>query len=399
MSGWRARPFPRAVGEATLLFGLSRLWVSAFLYLAHSQRSFLAAVDGGWVGVAHWWLNPWTTYDSQWFVAIALQGYTSELSTTFFPLYPFLLRLAGPDEVRVAVWGLLLSNVAFLLALVGLYRLTEEELGVEVARWATLTLAFFATSVYFGAVYSESLFLCCLVWAFFFARRRRWLAAGLLACLASLTRNAGVVITLALLLEYGRLVGRKNARLVEVMLLLAPLLLFFEIQGYFAWRFDDALPSVVQQTAYNRAPMWPWVPVWRDLLATVTLADIDGSTPFALLLSTMVYVATRLLNLVATLLAFLLLFLFRKRLPPAYILLTWSILLMHLTYGRLLPAHTLSAARYLSATFPFVQAVALAVVAVHTRVDQRLLLPLFVTAYLLLNAVTTYLFGMKLFLG
>src|SRR5262245_17225291 len=80
-------------------FLLSRVWVALFVYLGHARRPFLAPVLGGWEGVANWWLNPWTTYDSQWFLRIATTGY-EPLTASFFPLYSLLLKPTGPDPVR-----------------------------------------------------------------------------------------------------------------------------------------------------------------------------------------------------------------------------------------------------------------------------------------------------------
>ena len=64
----------------------------------------------------------------------------------------------------------LVSLAAFLGALVLLHRLTELELGRRLARPTLLLLAVFPAAVYFGAPYSESLFLLLAVGAFYAAR-------------------------------------------------------------------------------------------------------------------------------------------------------------------------------------------------------------------------------------
>ena len=53
----------------------SRLLCSGLVYFGHSKRTFLSPVPGGWEGIENWWLNPWTTYDSQWYLQIAVDGY------------------------------------------------------------------------------------------------------------------------------------------------------------------------------------------------------------------------------------------------------------------------------------------------------------------------------------
>lgn len=77
---------------------ISRLICIMFVYLGHAQRVYLQQVPGGWEGVANWWLNPWTTYDSRLFLDIAANGYR-EITTPFYPLYPALLNLSGKTDV------------------------------------------------------------------------------------------------------------------------------------------------------------------------------------------------------------------------------------------------------------------------------------------------------------
>ena len=73
---------------------LSRLWVALFAYVGHAQRPFLAPISGGWEGVANWWLNPWTTYDSSMFLRLAAAGY--ELRS-FDPVKDYLIAQAALD--------------------------------------------------------------------------------------------------------------------------------------------------------------------------------------------------------------------------------------------------------------------------------------------------------------
>ena len=61
-------------------------------------------------------------------------------------------------------------------------------------------LALFPAAVYFGAPYSESLFLLVSVGAFYAARTGHWAWAGALAAAASATRSAGLVLLVPLFL-------------------------------------------------------------------------------------------------------------------------------------------------------------------------------------------------------
>src|SRR4029079_1806923 len=66
------------------------------------------------------------------------------------------------------------------------------------ARPVLLLLALCPAAVYFGAPYSESLFLLLSVGAFYTARTGRWAWAGALAACAAATRSAGIVLLLPL---------------------------------------------------------------------------------------------------------------------------------------------------------------------------------------------------------
>jgi hypothetical protein len=146
---------------------------------------------------------PAVRWDSNWYVDIAQHGYRHEsVEPAFFPLYPLLMRGLGEVVGSVVVAGVAISLVAFFVALVLLHRLTELELGPEVARRAPLLLALFPTSLFFSAVYTEALFLALELGAFVAARRGRWALAGALGGLGAATRNTGWLLAPVLLALY-----------------------------------------------------------------------------------------------------------------------------------------------------------------------------------------------------
>jgi Gpi18-like mannosyltransferase len=107
--------------------------------------------------VENYWLNPWTYFDSRFFLGIAGHGYTPE-TTAFFPLYPLLLRLFAPSETAMALCGVLVSNLALAVALPLFYALTVRDFSRDTANRATWLLAFFPTTVFFSALYTEAVF-------------------------------------------------------------------------------------------------------------------------------------------------------------------------------------------------------------------------------------------------
>ncbi len=151
-------------------------------------------------------VSPLARWDSAWYLAIAQGGYDhSPERTTFFPLYPLLVRGVGEVLRSNLIAGVVVSLGCFAVGLVVLYRLTALELGDERARICVMLLAFCPMAYFFSAVYTESLFLALSVGCIYQARRGRWALASVLGALAAASRNTGVVliVPIVLLFLYG----------------------------------------------------------------------------------------------------------------------------------------------------------------------------------------------------
>jgi hypothetical protein len=187
--------------------------------------------------VADHLLSPLARWDAVWYLTIARSGYVGESPgipapppkrrAGFFPVYPGLVHaLAGFSESSAAllVSALVLSLAAFLGALWLLYRLAELEAGPSVGRAAVYLLAFSPMAFFFSAPYTESLFLLLSIGALYAGRRDSWAAAGILAGIASATRNAGVLLIapLAIMYLFPRDAPRRPLRPDAAFLLLAP---------------------------------------------------------------------------------------------------------------------------------------------------------------------------------
>ncbi len=167
------------------------------------QKVFL----GG--GLKNYLLSPslwaWLNFDGQHYLSLAYRGY-QPLTHFYFPVYPlitrFLARLMAGDYLSYVYSGLLISNFSFFLAILGLGKLFSLNYKKKIVLTAILLILLFPTSFYFASFYTESLFLCLVVWSFYFARRKKWLLAGILGAIASGTRLAGIVLFPALFLEF-----------------------------------------------------------------------------------------------------------------------------------------------------------------------------------------------------
>ncbi len=153
----------------------------------------------GW----HNLFTSWERWDGLWFLRIASAGYAvGDGSAAFFPLYPLIVRgfsfALGGHPLGAA---LIVSNVSCLAAMVTVFRLTEFEFDARRARNTIVLMSLFPTAFFFLAPYTESLFLLLAAGSIYAARRERWILAGLLGALASLTRSVGLVLILVLAAE------------------------------------------------------------------------------------------------------------------------------------------------------------------------------------------------------
>jgi hypothetical protein len=158
------------------------------------------------------WIWGFGNFDGVHYLRIAQSGYSAQYSQAFFPLYPLLIRIfnflpkGGLDssiytDPSYFYTGMLLSVAFFIPALYFLFKLWSQEYDSKVANIAILLLLSFPTAFYFGAIYSESLFLLLTVLVFWFVRKDKFLLAGVFAALASATKIQGVLLFIFLALE------------------------------------------------------------------------------------------------------------------------------------------------------------------------------------------------------
>ncbi len=183
--------YDQAVRDASLAFVLSRIPVVVLMGIAPFVL-IPGRADHGEVPLKA--LAGFTRWDGAHYLEIARNGYRG-VDTAFFPLYPTLIRLLGSLVHSDVIAGLVISNVAFFVALVVMRRLvaieTEDE---ELAQRAVYYLAIFPTAMFFSALYGESLFLCLSLLFFYALRTQRMLLAGAMGGLAATTRSEGILL-------------------------------------------------------------------------------------------------------------------------------------------------------------------------------------------------------------
>jgi hypothetical protein len=149
-----------------------------------------------------------SVWDGRWYLLIAQHGYPARMYQeglgsrwAFFPAFPAVIR--GVAEVT----RLSLPDAAFLAAFVfgltatlAVWLAVRETFGAQIANLATLLFVFFPLSCMLSFAYTEGLFLTAAAGALYALQRRWWISAALLACLAGLTRNTGVVVVICVVL-------------------------------------------------------------------------------------------------------------------------------------------------------------------------------------------------------
>lgn len=257
------------LGEAIWLFLTLRIGLSLFALLA----SFLFPLPGpcGWEGspVLHTTgldfrlVGVWQRWDACWYLKVATLGYRPEdPSVAFFPLYPRLIQVGGLlFGGNLTFSALVISGVAYIAAIAGLYRLLRADFGANVARRTALYLSVFPSAFFLFAPYTESLFLALAVWALYAARSGAWHWAPLLAFLVGLTRTQGILLALPLAWEFvrqWRAPGPRGARppLAAALVPLLPLggFLYFIVYA----RISTGWSALEAQSVWGQTFRAPW---------------------------------------------------------------------------------------------------------------------------------------------
>jgi hypothetical protein len=328
-------------------------------------------------GAADAALSPLARWDAVWYLRIADSGYgDSSTRVAFFPLYPLLVRavgeLGGGEPGGRLIAAYLISLAAFLAALVLFYRLTSLELGRQLAAPALLLLAVFPASLYFGAPYSESLFLLASVGAFYAARTGRWAWAGAAVGAAAATRSAGILLVLPLAVLWWTQDGERRARQVAWLALGPACLGAYAL--YLGLVQGDSLAFLDVQDAWYRELAGPLGGVWDGLVAAFEGArqllsgsrepvyfEAAGGDPFRVAAINLMLLGFLVFALVACVGVW-------RRLSPAYGVWVTAALLLPLSFP-VGPQPLMSLPRFLAVLFPIFMWLAL--VCEERRLTQR----------------------------
>lgn len=232
--------------------------------LNHHQVNFFPTP--GWDLFAHW--------DGEWYRKIATSGYSYKNdgqmhSSAFFPLYPWTTRALMLFGLPFEVAGTLVNNVAFLGALLILYRWVEERHGMSVAKWTTALMAWSPYSLFGTVTYTEGLFLLLTTASLqaFDKNQHGW--AALWGALATACRLTGITLVPAFLLIAWR-EGRSRTAYISSLAVGTGLLLYII---YCTTRLGHPLAFIYAQRGWGRTPGFDWHGWFAIMLDGLTVGN------------------------------------------------------------------------------------------------------------------------------
>ena len=209
----------------------------------------------------------WDRWDAQHYLYLAANGYAANGDArnliAFFPLYPALVSAIASVGLPLRLAALLISNVAGLIAAILLYELARLDQPPKAAFRAAAFFTLFPTAYFLLVGYTEALFCALAFAAVYAARRRRWMAAGMIGGLASAARLTGLVLVPYLLAEAAGLRRDGDRRLQRREALSAAVVVILGFAVYLATNqlvLGDPLAFLaVQRQHWSHSLAAPWV--------------------------------------------------------------------------------------------------------------------------------------------
>jgi hypothetical protein len=234
---------------------------SRLLILLVGWLSNLVILKSEWYGNPQSIVDLFFRWDSGWYLSIVQNGYSyspgKASNVAFFPLYPLLVKFFSFGIADIRITGIVLSNVALVLATIYLFRLIQlDYANTKIPLNSVFFALIFPASFFFSIFYAEGLFLFLTVACFYYARRKRWLLSSMFGFLAALTRALGVFIFLPVLFEYLFPISIRDFRLgmikkdVLCLLLIPAGLLTY--MAYLYVEFKEPLAFLKAEAAWSR---------------------------------------------------------------------------------------------------------------------------------------------------
>lgn len=161
-------------------------------------------------------LAPWYAWDAEYFARAVRDGFSAYDGTAnFHPLFQWLSSLLLPMVREPMIALLLVSSLASIGFVALFYRLARLDYDTEQSALASYLMLCWPASLVLFLPYTESLFLLLSAAGLLACRWRRFWIAGLMGCLASLTRQQGIVLSLPIAWEMWEASGHNLRTLIR----------------------------------------------------------------------------------------------------------------------------------------------------------------------------------------
>ena len=146
-------------------------------------------------------------WDSGHYSGIVSRGYDTH-SIAFYPLYPLLVKILSflfPKSFSFSVIGTIFSTLLFCIFIFFQYKFSKSNLNLPnwlvPKTWTGYFLLIYAPVSYiFHSNHTEALFLLLSFFAFLHSFQKKWFIASIFAGLCALTKNQGIVLSIAIAL-------------------------------------------------------------------------------------------------------------------------------------------------------------------------------------------------------
>ena len=234
------------------------------LAVVWTKTETLPSSNDGKIYLLEPFLNRQVAWDSEYYVGIAVGGYddpkagavidpangrTVIKNYSFFPFYPFVMRLLafplklfGLNLIATgSLAGVIVATLGTLAGLFALWDLTRSYFEEEAAYRAIFYALIFPTAFFFAMVYTEGLFIGLAFGALALSKRGHWGWASLLALFAAWTRAHGAALVLPLLILWLMQIKWREPLQPQMSWkwFLRGALALLPLAGYFLWRYSS----------------------------------------------------------------------------------------------------------------------------------------------------------------
>jgi hypothetical protein len=180
------------------------------LYLGSRAAGYIAILAATWLEPSLRVKQAYTAWDGGWYLLIAKHWYPGTVANAkgvgnqwaFFPGFPLVVRVTKyATHLSYADAAILVAWIFGGLAAVAIGMLVRDVLGNGTALKTVAVVMFYPAAFVLNFAYPEGMFLAAAATCLLFIYRERWILAAVLANVACLTKEPGVVLAIAIAAE------------------------------------------------------------------------------------------------------------------------------------------------------------------------------------------------------